>query len=82
MKILRKMPDFRSKARGYYIRIFQWPNGSYSLLTRKPFKNTQFLDGMLIGQYFDIESAIMAYRKWKKKYCKKLPYLNRKRNCL
>jgi hypothetical protein len=62
---IKDIPSFIGQPKVATVRIFQWPNESYSLFVRRPTKRpSRTSQGMLIGTYFDLEKAHNAARAW------------------
>lgn len=62
---IRKIPEYTTQTKKPVVKIFQWPNGSFSLFTRKPTKHPSISSqGILIGMYYTLEKAREAARLW------------------
>lgn len=72
-KIIKKIPYSDKKVSRPSVRIFQWPNGSFSLHIKRPTKHfsAASTEGWLIGNYFELDDAKEAVDKWRKKNFKK-----------
>ena len=61
------MPEYTGQCTSLNIKIFQWPNGSYSIFMRKPTKRPSTLSttGTLYGMFYSIDKAVKeAQRKF------------------
>jgi len=73
IRVIKKIPKLKYYTKwGFPIfpkkascKVFQWPNGSYSLFVRKPTKTPgRYFKGVFIGMFYDLSKAKEAARKW------------------
>lgn len=59
---------FGIKPKRVSCQVYQHPNGSYSLLVRKPTKHWgRYCEGILLGGFFDLEKAKKVAQQWLEK---------------